>query len=100
MDTEGTQLEVPLSTWSGAKARCTEKLTWCIWFNLSDKGGSKDIYTQHKIVLSRLEDFGMSGDALEWMTSYLHERSQSAVIDGVTSLTAILQYGVPYTAGL
>ncbi len=37
----------------------------------------------------------MSGDALKWVASYLQGRSQSIVIDGVTSDTASLQYGVP-----
>ena len=50
---------------------------------------------EHKVILSRLQDLGLSGDALRWMASYLQGRSQSVVIDGVTSDAASLQYGVP-----
>ena len=50
---------------------------------------------EHKVILSRLQDLGLSGDALRWMASYLQRRSQSVVIDGVTSDVASLQYGVP-----
>ena len=50
---------------------------------------------EHKVILSRLQDLGLSGDALRWMASYLQGRSQSVVIDGVTSDAPSLQYGVP-----
>ena len=49
---------------------------------------------EHKLILSRLQDLGLSADALRWMASYLQGRSQSVAIDGVTSDAASLQYGV------
>ena len=51
---------------------------------------------EHDIILRRLEEsIGLSGTALEWMGSYLCGRSQSVVINDVTSEAQELKYGVP-----
>ena len=50
----------------------------------------------HQILLTRLEAYyGLTGDALNWMSSYLRQRKQVVVTDGQRSSTQVLQYGVP-----
>jgi hypothetical protein len=50
----------------------------------------------HNVLLSRLEEYaGVKGSALQWMRSYLENRSQAVVIDGVVSKQYPLQIGVP-----
>ena len=50
----------------------------------------------HDIMLNRLTSlFGITGKALQWLESYLTNRSQSVVIDGFTSNVANLVWGVP-----
>ena len=50
----------------------------------------------HNILLRRLNTtFGISGSALDWFTSYLLDRSQRILVDGLYSSPACLKYGVP-----
>ena len=50
----------------------------------------------HIILLRRLEtSFGVTGDALKWITSYLSARSQRVMINGVLSDKFDLSFGVP-----
>ena len=52
----------------------------------------------HFILLRRLEKkkkFGICGMALKWFDSYIRERFQSVVINGLSSKLALLQHGVP-----
>jgi hypothetical protein len=50
----------------------------------------------HEILLTRLErDVGIKGNALEWLTSYLSNRSQSVVINDAVSKPQPLTVGVP-----
>lgn len=50
----------------------------------------------HDILLKRLtHSYGISGSALEWITSYLTDRYQSVVIGSVTSDKHELTFGVP-----
>ena len=50
----------------------------------------------HTVLLKRLEDkFGFSGTALEWFRSYLSDRFQQVVIDGVRSDKFDIDFGVP-----
>ena len=50
----------------------------------------------HSILLNRLSvNFGISGMALTWFTSYLTERSQSVYVEGNYSSDFKLMYGVP-----
>jgi len=50
----------------------------------------------HSILLRRLEyTFGIRGTALAWFASYVSDRSQCVLIEGVQSQPAPLLYGVP-----
>ena len=50
----------------------------------------------HAILLRRLEStFGISGLALSWFESYLSDRTQSVVVDGLMSTPIPLVLGVP-----
>ena len=50
----------------------------------------------HIILLRRLEtSFGVTGDALKWIASYLSARSQRVMINGVLSDRFDLSFGVP-----
>ena len=50
----------------------------------------------HTILLRRLEtSFGVTGDALKWIASYLSARSQRVMINGVLSDKFDLSFGVP-----
>ena len=50
----------------------------------------------HSILLRRLEhSFGVTGDALSWIESYLKERVQSVVVGDSASDSLVLKYGVP-----
>ena len=50
----------------------------------------------HAILLRRLEStFGISGLALSWFESYLSDRTQSVVVDGLMSTPIPLVFGVP-----
>ena len=50
----------------------------------------------HNILLSRLNSrIGVTGQALEWVHSYLTDRHQVIHLDGVSSDSCLLAYGVP-----
>ena len=50
----------------------------------------------HKILLSRLaSDFGIHGNVLKWVGSYLSNRSTRVLVEGVASQQLGLRYGVP-----
>ena len=50
----------------------------------------------HGILLQRLHTtFGVCDTALEWFKSYLTDRTQSVVLNGVSSKPALLKQGVP-----
>ena len=50
----------------------------------------------HSILLSRLGTvFGISSTALSWFESYLEGRSQIVSVDGFSSASTPLEYGVP-----
>jgi len=50
----------------------------------------------HKILFSTVEnEMGVTGNALAWFKSYLTDRHQSVIIDGMPSDKQKLQYGVP-----
>jgi hypothetical protein len=50
----------------------------------------------HAVLLNRLEHaFGLKDTALTWMESYLTNRTQSVVINGVASSPKALMYGFP-----
>ncbi|GFR70080.1 reverse transcriptase-like protein [Elysia marginata] len=50
----------------------------------------------HNIMLTRLEkSFGIKHIVLQWFQSYLKDREQTVVVDGVKSAGNVLKYGVP-----
>ena len=49
----------------------------------------------HKGLLFKLRQFGVSGNVLNWFKSYLENRSQKVVINGVSSIFEMLFAGVP-----
>ena len=50
----------------------------------------------HEVLLSRLRlQNGINGNALQWISSYLHDRSQSVLVAGNLSEAAPLKWGVP-----
>jgi hypothetical protein len=50
----------------------------------------------HSILLQRLKNkLGITGVALEWFKSYLHDRTQKVHINGTYSTSHTLSYGVP-----
>ena len=49
----------------------------------------------HKISLSKLDFYGIRGVSHEWLKSYLIERNQITVIDGITSSSSSISHGVP-----
>ena len=58
----------------------------------------------HKILLSKFDFYGIRGVSHEWLKSYLSERNQITVIDGITSYSSspshdkswiIISHGVP-----
>ena len=50
----------------------------------------------HSILLCRLEErLGLGGVALDWIRSYLSDRTQSVYVNGVSSKSSNLLFGVP-----
>jgi hypothetical protein len=49
----------------------------------------------HRVLLDHLSGSGIRGAALGWFGSYLSDRSQSVIVDGVTSDPMVLECGVP-----
>jgi len=49
----------------------------------------------HNILLKKLEFYGIRGRALEWFSSYLHDRKQYVSIDGHDSIKYPIKCGVP-----
>ena len=50
----------------------------------------------HFILLKRLEvTFGVQDAALEWLASYLSDRCQSVIVDGIVFTPSLVKYGVP-----
>ena len=49
----------------------------------------------HGLLLSKLSSYGVSQSSLQWFRSYLSDRLQSTVIDGVKSLPLSIRAGVP-----
>ena len=67
----------------------------CVFLVLLDLSAAFDTIS-HNIILNRLSsNFGIDGDALEWIRSYLTDRSQTVLVSGKYSEPATLKYGVP-----
>ena len=69
-----------------------QKVTLLVLLDLSAAFDTVD----HRILLDRLQfDFGISGSALNWIESYLSNRTQRIYIDGVLSSNLKLKSGIP-----
>ena len=63
---------------------------------LLDLSAAFDIVDHHTILLNRLEiSFGVTGSALDWISSYLSGRIQRVSVNGGLSDTCPVSYGVP-----
>ena len=49
----------------------------------------------HKILLSKLKNYGISGNAYQWFESYLENRTQKCSTNGSLSSKRVLRCGVP-----
>lgn len=49
----------------------------------------------HSILLKKIEHFGIHGDLLRWLTSYLRDRTQAVTVKGFTSTFVPITSGVP-----
>ena len=49
----------------------------------------------HKILLHKCEHYGIRGQALGWLKSYLSNRMQYTIANGVESSEKAVEYGVP-----
>ena len=49
----------------------------------------------HQILLKKLSAFGVSGDFLSYLESYLLDRKQSTTVNGAISNVANVEYGIP-----
>ena len=67
----------------------------CVALLLLDMSSAFDT-VDHKFLLERLSNrFGFKGQVLKWFESYLQDRKQFVMIDGVKSVVKDLHFGVP-----
>ena len=67
----------------------------CVFLVLLDLSAAFDTVS-HNITLKRLtSNYGIDGNALKWVNSYLTERCQSVLVSGKLSSPETLKYGVP-----
>ena len=62
---------------------------------LLDLSAAFDTIDHDKLLSLLNTNFGIQGSALQWIKSYLSDRSQSVLINGETSETLNLKWGVP-----
>ena len=73
-------------------SNCSKKLFSCILF-LDLKKAFDSV--SHKILLKKLEYYGVRGVALELFRSYLSNRKQITAIDDCLSVLCLIEWGVP-----
>jgi hypothetical protein len=67
----------------------------CVMIVLLDLSAAFDT-VDHAILFKRMENmFGISGDALKWLTSYLSNRTQTVYVSGIPSKVHPLGSGIP-----
>ena len=71
---------------------CSKKLVSCILF-LDLKKAFDSV--SHKILIDKLEYYGVQGVALDLFRSYLSNRKQVTVVDDCVSLLELIEWGVP-----
>jgi len=49
----------------------------------------------HQHLLSKLSNYGITGDILEWIKTWLTQRTQQVVLDDISSVPALVKSGVP-----
>ena len=49
----------------------------------------------HSILINRLANAGFTGNALDWLKSYITDRNSCVSIDDKRSLDISLEYGIP-----
>jgi len=67
----------------------------CVFLVLLDLSAAFDTVS-HNIILKRLSSrYGVQGNAIKWIESYLTRRLQTVLVSGKYSEPAVLKYGVP-----
>ena len=67
----------------------------CVVLLLLDMSAAFDT-VDHELLLERMSKcYGVKGNALKWFRSYLQDRKQFVMIDGIKSKVKELHYGVP-----
>ena len=70
---------------------CTARIV-CLQLDLSAAFDTVD----HQILLQRLKiSFGIGGQVLQWLESFITHRVQAVVFRGVTSKYVCVEHGVP-----
>jgi hypothetical protein len=67
----------------------------CVLLVLLDLSAAFDTVDHHKLLQVLSERIGLTGTARKWFESYLSERTQSVVIDGIESEIWKILFGVP-----
>ena len=63
-----------------------------------DISAAFDTVKHEKLIQCLTQYFGITGKAIEWMVSYLHNRLQSVVIQSEQSKSVIMEFGFPQGA--
>ena len=75
------------------------------WTTALDNGRQVDVVfidfskafdkVNHAVLLQKLCNFGITGSLLQWCESYLSNRRQRVVLDGISSSSSVVSSGVP-----